>query len=268
MTTTASPKLSIAATFASAWRLVVVRPGYALRVAWLPALALFGVSVAFGGTKGAVPEPGTAFWAMVAAIVNFALLVLALVAWQRSALPGAKLRRGSSALRLDRAEVLATLHFPLVGFLFVPLLLPELVANLRAVSWQGPVDRAIVLPAAGVLLLVFPGGLLLTRAALFLVAIAEAGGRTISLLNTANRVWRTGGGNSIRLFLSLYLSVLPVVVALALLPDALPELAFEALRSILVTVYVLVAGGALSRAYAALGGARGAPQRTPHRGTA
>jgi len=270
MTATPNSTLPVARTVAAAWHLVVGRPVYALRTAWIPLLALIGVAAAFGGGpgSGAGSDPGTAFWEMVAAIVNFALLVLALVAWQRSALPGAKLRRGASALRLGRAEVLAMLHFPLVGFLFVPLLLPQLAENLAAISWQGAMSRDILLPVAGVAVLVFPGGLLLTRAALMLVAIAEAGSKAISLVETANRVWRLGSGSSIRLLLVLYLAVLPVIVAIALLPDILPHLAQTALYRFLVMVYVLLAGGALSRAYAALGGAGGPAQRTPRRGAA
>lgn len=268
MTETPRSTLPVAGTIAKAWRLVFVRPGYALRTGWLPALAVFGAGAAFGGKSGVGPEPGTAFWAMIAAIVNVALLVLALVAWQRSALPGARLRRGTSTLRLGRAEVMSMLHFPLVVVLLVPLLLPALAENLRALSWRGAMNRDILLPVAGIAVLIFPGGLLLTRAALMLVAIAEAGRNAISLLDTANRVWRLGGGRSIRLFLVLYLSVLPVVVALAALPDSLPPLALAALRSVLVTVYVFVAGGALSLAYAALGGAGGPTLRKARRGTA
>ncbi|UCH74263.1 MAG: hypothetical protein JSU82_18535 [Rhodospirillales bacterium] len=255
MTTTPSPKLPVVGTVARAWRLILGRPGYAVRTGWIPALALFGAAAGFAAAGAGEPNPGTAFWVMVAAIGNFAMLVLALVAWQRSALPNAKRRRGASALRLGRAEVLAMLHFPLVCFLFIPLLLPELVANLTALSWRGAMARDILLPVAGVAVLVFPGGLVLTRAALILVAIAEAGGHPISLLDSANRVWRLGGGSSIRLFLVVYLSVLPVLFALAVLPDNLPGLARAALHGLLVTLYVLVAGGALSLAYAALGGA-------------
>jgi len=266
MTATPTSTLPVAGTVAKAWRLVIARPFYAVRTGWLPALAVFGAGAAFGGKGEVGPDPGTAFWAMIAAIVNVALLVLALVAWLRSALPGAKLRRGTSALRLGRAEVLAMLHFPLVGFLFIPLLLPELAANLGVISWRGAMSRDILLPVTGVVVLVFPGGLILTRAALMLVAIAEAGRNAISLLDTANRVWRLGGGRNVRLFLILYLSVLPVIVAVALLPETLPHLAQAALRGLLVTLYVLVAAGALSRAYAALGGAGRPLQRNPRHG--
>lgn len=265
MTATTRATLPIAGTVATAWRLVVTRPLYALRTGWIPALALFGISVAFNGTGDVGTEPGMAFWAMVAAIINFALLVLALVTWQRSALPGAKRRRGAVTLRLGRAEVMSMLHFPLVGFLFIPLLLPELSENVMALSRRGAMNSDILLPIAGVVLLIFPGGLLLTRAALMLVAIAEAGRHAISLLDTANRVWRLGSGSSIRLFLVLYLCVLPVIAGVAVLPESLPHLAQAALRAVLVTLYALVAGGALSRAYAALGGT-GPVQHKPRRG--
>jgi hypothetical protein len=258
---TTNPTLPVAKTVARAWRLVAARPRYTLRTGWIPVLAIFGVGAAFGGASAGGSDPGEAFWVMVAAIVNFALLVLALVAWQRSALPGAKLRKGSSALRLGRAEVLAMLHFPLVGFLFIPLLLPELAGNLLTLSRQGAVASDVLLPAAGAVVLVFPGGLLLTRASLVLVAIAEAGPNAIRLLDTANRVWRLGRGSSIRLFLVLYLSVFPVIAAIAVLPDTLPGLVEGALGAILVTLYVLVAGGALARAYAALGGVIGPAAR-------
>lgn len=264
-TTNASPTLPVAATVVRAWRLVVARPGYALRTGWIPVLALFGVRVAFDSAGTVGSDPGTAFWAMIAAIVNFALMVLALVAWQRSALPEAKRRRGASSLRLGRAEVLAMLHFPLILFLFIPLVLPELIENLMALSWRGAMNRDILLPVAGVAILVFPGGLVLTRAALILVAIAEAGSNPIGLIATANRVWRLGSGSSLRLFVVLYLSVLPVIAALAAVPDGLPGPAEAGLHAVVVMLYVLVAGGALSRAYAALGGAGPAAHRRSHR---
>ena len=264
---TTHPTLPVARTVARAWRLVAARPRYTLRTGWIPALAIFGVGAAFGNVNPGGPDPGTAFWAMVAAILNFALLVLALVAWQRSALPAAKLRKGTSTLRLGRAEMLAMLHFPLVGVLFIPLLLPQLAENVLALSPQGAVGRDVLLPVAGAVVLVFPGGLLLTRAALVLVAIAEAGPHAMRLLETANRVWSLGSGSSIRLFLVLYLSVLPVIAAMAVLPDSLPALAQAGLHAILVTLYVLVAGGVLSGAYAALGGSPAA-HRKARRGAA
>lgn len=256
---TANPPLPVAGTVASAWRQLALRPRYVLRTGWIPALAVFGVRLGLGDGNAVGTDPGTAFLQMVAGILNFALLVLALVAWQRSALPRAKLRKGASALRLGRPELLAMVHFPLVGCLFVPLLLPALAENVVAVWRQGAVDQDVVLSAAAMLVLVFPGGLLLTRAALFLVALAEAGSRAVGLIATANRVWRLGAGRSIRLLLVLYLAVLPVIVAVAVLPDTLPVPAQAALRAVLLTLYVLVAGGALSRAYAALGGAAGRP---------
>jgi len=266
---TMTPTLPVAKTVARAWRLVAARPRYTLRTGWIPALAVFGAGAVIGDANAGGPDPGEAFWVMVAVILNFVLLVFALVAWQRSALPGAKLRKGTSSLRLGRAEVLAMLHFPLVVFLIIPLLLPVLAENLLALSRQGAMGGDVLLPVTGVVVLVFPGGLLLTRAALVLVAIAEAGGHAIALLDTANRVWRLGSGSSIRLFLVLYLSVLPVITAMALLPDTLPALLQGGLRAILVTLYVLVAGGALARAYAALGGVLGpAAQHKTRRGAA
>jgi hypothetical protein len=254
MTTT--PTLPVAGTVVQAWKLVLVRPRYAIRTGWIPALAIFGIGAAFGGVNAGGTDPGEAFWEMIAAIANFALLALALVAWQRSALPHAKLRKGSSALRLGRAEVLAMLHFPLIGVLFIPLLLPALAEILLPMVQRGGVGGDAVLPLAVVVVLIFPGGLLLTRATLILVAIAEAGQHAIPLMDTANRVWRLGGGSSIRLLLVLYLSAIPVVAAMMVVPDTLPDLARAAVSGILLTLYVLIAGGALSLAYAALGGAQ------------
>ncbi len=254
MTTT--PTLPVIGTVVQAWKLVLARPRYAIRTGWIPALAIFGIGAAFGGVNGGSPDPGEAFWEMIAAIANFALLALALVAWQRSALPHAKLRKGTSALRLGRAEVLAMLHFPLVGILFIPVLLPALSEILLPLLRQGGTGRDAVLPLAAFVVLVFPGGLLLTRATLILVAIAEAGQHAVPLMQTANRVWRLGGGSSIRLLLVLYLSVIPVVAAMFVVPDTLPDLALAAMSGVLLTLYVLVAGGALSLAYAALGGAQ------------
>ena len=268
--TPALPALPVLPTIAAAWRLIATRPLYVLRTGWVPVLVVFGVGAAFSGdTSVGGPAPVEAFWAMASAVLNFALLVLVLVAWQRSALPGAKLRKGSSALRLGRAELLAMAHFPLVGFFFVPLLLPEIVESLLAIPNLARAGSGILLPVAGVAVLVFPGGLLLTRSALFLVAIAEAGRHPIALGDTANRVWGLGGGNSIRLFLVLYLAVLPVIAVMAALPDSLHVLLQAALRGVLLTLYVMVAGGALAGAYAALGGTLGpAAQRKLRRGAA
>lgn len=263
-----TPALPVFPTIAAAWRQVVARPRYALRTGWIPALAVFGAGAAFGADANAgSPTPGEAFWVMIAAVLNFALLVLALVAWMRGALPGAKLRKGSSALRLGRAELLALAHFPLVGFLFIPLLLPWIAGNLLARPDLSAAGSDVLLPVAALAVLVFPGGLFLTRAALILVAIAEAGLHSIPLVATGNRVWGLGRGSSIRLFLVVYLSVLPVIAVMAVLPDSLPGVAQAALRGVLLTLYVLVAGGAFSGAYAALGGTLGlAAQRKLRRG--
>lgn len=249
-----TPKLSVFFTAIAAWRLVVARPGFALRTGWLPALVIFGVAAAFGsGDQPSGPQPGQAFWVMITAIMNFILLVLALVTWQRGSLPGAKLRKGFSSLRLGRAEVLTAAHFPLVGALFVPILLSGLIRHVMSFpSFDALVDRA---PLSAILtaLLIFPGGLILTRAALVLVALAEAGERAVPIGETANRVWRAGAGASFRLFVTFYLAVLPVVIVMALLPESLPGIVSAALRGVLLTLHILVAGGVLSLSYAALG---------------
>lgn len=264
---TENTRLPVLATVAIAWRLVVARPKYVLRTGWVPVLVVGGGAAVGGVAESAGPIPGEAFWAMIAAVLNFALFVLALVAWQRSALPGAKLRKGSSTLRLGRAELLTMAHFPLIGFFFVPLLLPGLVENLLDQPDLAAAGGDVLIPAALVVILVFPGGLLLTRAALILVAIAEAGRHPISLIETGNRVWGLGSGNSVRLFLVLYLSVAPLIAAMELLPDALPAPVQSALRGVFLTLYVLIAGGALAGAYAALGGKLGpAAQRKQRRG--
>lgn len=247
-------KLPVFSTVVAAWRLVLTRPNFALRTGWLPALVIFGVAAAFGSSdQPGGARPGEAFWNMITAIMNYVLLVLALVTWQRGSLPGAKLRKGFSSLRLGRAEVLAAAHVPLVGALFIPILLTGLIQHAMAFPSVEDFIERVPLSAALTALLIFPGGLVLTRAALMLVAIAEAGDRAAPLGDMANQAWSRGAGASFRLFFLLYLAVLPVVVGMAALPADLPVIAAAAVRGALLTLHVLIAGGILSLAYAALG---------------
>lgn len=237
-------------TVLGAWRQFAARPGYALRVAWIPVLLILAVGVFSQVSPGGPPV--ASFWKVVFSILNFAVLVQALVAWQRYALPESHPRKGITGLRGGRAELFSLLHFPLVGILFVPMLVPTLIESLTALDdiEGGPGNLAIGL--AGFALLVFPGGLLLMRAALMLTAIAAAGKTPISLPATANRVWQMGAGNSMRLLLVFYLIVLPVALALTFLPGVLHPLAQPAAIGILVTVYVMLCGGALAGIYGRL----------------
>ena len=192
--------LPVGPTVLAAWRQFAARPGYALRVGWIPALLIFGVGAFSQATSGAAPLAD--FWRAVLALLNFAVLVQALVAWQRYALPESHPRKGVTGLRAGRAEFFSLLHFPLVGVLFVPLLAPTLIESLTTTQDIANAADNTAIGLAGLALLVFPGGLLLMRAALMLTAIAAAGKNPISLPATANQVWRVGAGNSIRLLRS------------------------------------------------------------------
>lgn len=242
--------LPVLPTVTTIWRQFAARPDYALRVAWIPALLIFSVGAL---SQAAVNGPPvTDFWMVVLALLNFAVLVQVLVAWQRYALPESHPRKGVTGLRAGRAEFFSLLHFPLVGVLFVPLLVPTLVESLTATQEVADGINNIAVGLTGLALLVFPGGLLLMRAALMLTAIATAGNAPISMLAAANRVWRLGAGSSIRLFLVFYLAILPAALALALLPETMPTLAAAAVRGVLLTLYVMLCGGALAGAYGRL----------------
>jgi hypothetical protein len=236
-------------TVLSAWRQFAARPDYALRVAWIPVLLILAVGMFSQASLGGAPVTG--FWKVVFSVLNFAVLVQALVAWQRYAQPESHPRKGVTGLRGGRAELLTLLHFPLVGILFVPLLVPTLIESLTALD-EVEAASNLVIGLAGLALLVFPGGMLLVRVALLLSAIAAAGKSPISLIAAANRVWELGAGNSIRMLLVFYLTVLPAALALALLPPFLPQLAQPAAMGVLLTLYVMLCGGALAGIYGRL----------------
>lgn len=248
---TAGTPLPVADTVLAVWRQFAARPGYALKVAWIPVFLLAGIGAFTEFLGGSVPG----FWRPVFAILNFAVLVQALVAWQRYALPESHPRKGPTGLRGGRAELLTLMHFPLVGILYVPLFIPTLVESLVAVQQvhDGINDMAVGL--AGLALLVFPGGLVWMRAALMLAAIAAAGNNPISLLRSANRVWQAGAGHSIRILAVFYLAVLPPALALILLPTALPVAGGIAANAVLLPVYVMLCGGALGVTYGRLAAA-------------
>jgi hypothetical protein len=251
--------LPVAATVLQAWRQFAARPGYALRVGWIPALLIFAVG-AFSQSAAGAP-PFADFWKAVLALLNFAVLVQALVAWQRYALPESHPRKGVTGLRAGRAEFFSLLHFPLVFVLFVPLQVPTLIESLTATQDIANSTDNKVIGLAGLALLVFPGGLLLMRAALMLTAIAAAGKNAISLPATANHVWRIGAGNSIRLLAAFYLTVLPAALAFALLPGDLPALVRVGANGILLTLYVMLCGGVMAGAYGRLAAAADKPRK-------
>ncbi|MBE9558602.1 MAG: hypothetical protein IMF08_17220 [Proteobacteria bacterium] len=235
--------LPVLPTVFSVWRQFAMRPGYALRVAWIPALLIFGAGALLQAAE---------FWVFIFALLNFAVLVQALVAWQRYALPDSHPRKGATGLRAGRAEFFSLLHFPLIGVLFVPLLIPTLIESLTAAEEVGGGAVTAAIGLVGLILMVFPGGLVLMRSALMLTAIAAAGKNPISLIATANRVWSLGAGNSVRLLLVFYLSVLPAALAFALLPGDMPALAHAAASGGLLTLYVMLCAGALAGAYGRL----------------
>jgi hypothetical protein len=243
-------RLPVWPTVLTAWRQFAARPDYVLRVGWIPALLIFSAGALLRASTGGAP--GASFLKVGFALLNFAVLVQALVAWQRYALPGTHPRRGLTGLRGGRAEFFTLLHFPLVGVLFVPLLTPAILESL-ALAPESPDGLSNgVLALSGLFLLVFPGGLVLVRAALMLPAIAVAGKKQISLPATANRVWTVGAGNSVRLLAVFYLTVLPAVLAIALLPAGIPQTLYAAAIAVLLPLYIMLCGGAVAVAYGRL----------------
>lgn len=243
-------RLPVWPTVLTAWRQFAARPDYVLRVGWIPALLIFSAGALLKASTGGAP--GASFWKVGFALLNFAVLVQALVAWQRYALPDCHPRRGITGLRGGRAELFTLLHFPLVGILFVPLLAPAMLESLALAPElpDGLSNGALAL--SGLFLLVYPGGLILIRAALMLPAIAAAGKKPVSLPATANHVWAVGAGNSMRLFAVFYLTVLPVVLAMALLPAEIPQTLYAAAMAVLLPLYVILCGGAVAASYGRL----------------
>ncbi len=246
---------------AAGWRFVARHPGAVLRVGWAPVLVSVVMSVnADAALQGFVKNIATGF-------AVFALLTVAMVAWQRIVLYGPQSRKGWLTYRVGRAELLAILHFPLVGFLFVPRQVPAMVDRL----FIAPVaaDFETLLLWAGVAVLVFPGGLILARAALMLPAFAAAGSAREGLIETADRVWRTGRSNSFRLWILLALAVLPFIAvsmgleALDIDGAFLPPWVAAALRGGFVTLYLFIASGVYAQSWRALGGMEEKPEAKP-----
>lgn len=254
-------RLPVWKTAAAGWRFVALNPGAVLRVGWLPVLA----SVVMSGNSDAALQGFAKNIATGFAV--FALLTVAMIAWQRIVLYGPQSRKGWLTYRLGRAELLAILHFPLVGFLFVPRQVPAMVE--RLIVAPAATDFATLLLWAGVAVLVFPGGLILARAALMLPAFAAAGSAREGLFETADRVWRTGRGNSFRLWILLGLATLPFIAASAGLGALgidgafLPTWVTGALRGGFVTLYLFVASGVYAESWRALGSAEAPPAAKP-----
>jgi hypothetical protein len=252
---TAPRHISIVGTAIAGWRFVASDPVAALRVGWLPAfLAAWLPTIELSGFASSIFATR-----LMIAFGGFAFNIVALVAWQRMVLYGTGSRKGWLPFRLGRAELISILHFPLAGFLYMPLQATAMV------SWavtSPEADRiATWLPWAGFAVLVFPGGLLLARAALMLPAIAAAGSARASLVEVANRVWRLGTGNTVRLWLALVLAAAPLTLAVlglgALQPvvaERLPGFAMQGLNGVLITLYLLVVGGVYADSWRTLGG--------------
>ena len=257
----AGVKLPVLATAAASWRFVARYPGAVLRVGWLPVLA----SVVMSGTS-ATASQGFAR-GMVTGVAMFAIITVAMVAWQRVVLFGPQSREGKPGLRLGRAELMAILHFPLVGYLFVPRQVPAIVE--RLVIAPAVTGFETFLPWAGFAVLVFPGGLILARAALMLPAFAAGASAGAGLIETADRVWRVSGNNSFRIWILLALAVSPLIAvamaleALGIDGAALPSWAAAALRGGSVTLYVFIAGGVYAEIWRALGGLEAPPKPKP-----
>lgn len=246
----------------ASWRFVLAHPVTALRTSWLPLLLIVWLSLADQGN--ATVEPGAVLGNLAKGAAVLAVLILVLVAWQRLVLYGADRRRGLSALRLGRAELLSILHFPLVEILMVPLQLWPLAVWLFSAPAPFGGNIAAWMPWIAFAVIVFPGGPFLTRAALILAAIAASGSRRSSLAKLANRVWAASAGNTLRLYLTVMLAGLPIALVAQGL-DAIPvgdggmawSAAVDALRGGLLLLYILVVGGALARAWQTLGGTAG-----------
>ncbi len=252
---TAPGRISTAGAAIAGWRFVATNPAAALRVGWLPALlAAWLPTIELSGFASSIFVTR-----LLIAFAGFAFNIVVLVAWQRMVLYGMDTRGGWLPFRLGRAELISILHFPLAGFLFMPLQATAMI------SWavaSPEADRiATWLPWAGFAVLVFPGGLLLARAALMLPAIAAAGRARSSLVEVANRVWRLGTGNTLRLWLALVLAAAPLVVAVmglnALPPfiaERLPGFVMLGLNGVLIALYLLVVGGVYANSWRTLGG--------------
>ncbi len=252
---TAPVHISTAGAALAGWRFVATNPAAVLRVGWLPALlAAWLPTIELSGFAS-----GIFTTRLLIAFAGFAFNIVVLVAWQRMVLYGMDSRWGWLPFRLGRAELISILHFPLAGFLFMPL---QATAMISWAVTSPEADRiGTWLPWVGFAVLVFPGGLLLARAALMLPAIAAAGSARASLVDTANRVWRLGAGNTLRLWLALVLAAAPltlVVLGLGALPpnvaERLPGFAMLGLNGVLITLYLLVVGGVYADSWRTLGG--------------
>ena len=128
---------------------------------------------------------------------------------------------------------------------------------------------ASFLPWAGFAILVFPGGLILVRAALMLSAFAAAGSAREGLIETADRVWRVSRNNSFRLWILLIVATLPFIAAsmglraLGVEGAFLPSWATAALRGGYVTLYLFVVSGGCAESWRALGGLEAPAKQKP-----
>lgn len=254
------PKLPVLRIVLDSWRFMRAHPGAVLRTGWLPTIVLFGLAAkaaALGQTLSIESIAGM----LGIGLATLALLIVTLVAWQRLTLFGADHRKGLTPLRLGRAEAISILHFPL----FLVLLMPMLIAALTGWILAGPglIDGGLAgwLPYIAFGVLVFPGGLLLTRAALMLAAIAAAGQRKLSVIATANNVWTWSAGNTVRIFLAIVITGLPVAIVSRLFNDLdragwndLLVVAADLLHIVLLVAYIMLVGGTLARLFEALGG--------------
>lgn len=258
MNATAEP-FRVLETVLASWRFLFAHPLVAFRTAWLP-LALI-VWLSLSDDRAAAVEPGAVLGNLATGAAVLAVLILALVAWQRFVLYGADRRRGLSALRLGRAELLSVLHFPLVEILMVPLQMWPLAVWLYSAPAPFGGGIAAWMPWIAFLVIVFPGGPYLTRAALMLAAIAASGGQRISLGRLANRVWSASAGATLRLYLIVMIAGLPIALVAQALDSmkagaggTVSQVAAGTVSAVLLMLYVLVVGGALARSWQALGG--------------
>ena len=253
-----SERIPVLATVAAAWRYMLTRPLAVLKVGWLPVLVAVTLPmISITGFAGSV-----FLWKLAIGFGGFSIFIVAMIAWQRIVLYGADARKGSLPLRLGRAELLSILHFPLAGFLFVPLQTPAMAAWIAEAPAAG--GSTTLLAWTGIGVLVFPGGLLLARGALMLPAFAAAGASRSGLGETANRVWALGEGNSFRLWFALGMAAAPFVAVLAGF-GALGQgvetpyagIALSVLQAVAITLYVLLIGGVYAECWRTLGGMDG-----------
>lgn len=254
------PKLPVLRIALESWRFMFAHPGAVLRAGWLPTAVLFGLAAKTAELGRTLTLDSIAAMLGIG-LATLALLIVTLVAWQRLTLFGPDHRKGLTPLRIGRAELMSILHFPLFLVLLVPMLIVPMAGWI--VAGPGLADGGLAgwLPYIAFGVLIFPGGPLLTRAALMLAAFAAAGRRKLSVIATANSIWTWSAGNTVRIFLAILITGLPVAIVSRFFNgldranwNDLSVIAADLLHIVLLVAYIMLIGGTLARIFEALGG--------------